>query len=126
MRRDTPKVNTVWTLTKQQFQAKSRRGVTCFTHQRAPLLVNPVLEDHAMKRVIQSTLMLSLLLAPVPALAQADTTTTGTTTTATTSDDGFDWGWLGLLGLLGLAGLRRRDDRPYPAGTTHTTGTGPR
>ncbi len=28
-----------------------------------------------MKRVIQSTLLLSLLLAPVPALAQADTTT---------------------------------------------------
>ncbi|GGL90392.1 hypothetical protein GCM10010840_30550 [Deinococcus aerolatus] len=79
-----------------------------------------------MKRMIQSTLLLSLLLAPVPALAQTDTTTTGTTTTATTSDDGFDWGWLGLLGLLGLAGLRRRDDRTYPAGTTHTTGTGPR
>ena len=30
-----------------------------------------------------------------------------------TSDEGFDWGWLGLLGLIGLAGLRgrKRDDR---------------
>jgi hypothetical protein len=27
------------------------------------------------------------------------------------SNEGTDWGWLGLLGLIGLAGLRRRDDR---------------
>ncbi len=24
------------------------------------------------------------------------------------TDDGFDWGWLGLLGLIGLAGLMKR------------------
>ncbi|CAM4303844.1 WGxxGxxG family protein [Deinococcus marmoris] len=80
-----------------------------------------------MKRFAQSTLLLSLLLAPVSAFAQTDTTTgtTDTTTGTTTStpvntDDGFDWGWLGLLGLAGLAGLRRRDDRAHPTSTTAT------
>ena len=81
-----------------------------------------------MKRFAQSTLLLSVLLAPVSAFAQTDTTTgttdttTGTTTTSTpaNTDDGFDWGWLGLLGLAGLAGLRRRDDRVYPTNTTAT------
>ena len=80
-----------------------------------------------MKRLAQSTLLFSLLLvAPVSAFAQTDTTTDTTTTNtttapATTNDDGFDWGWLGLLGLLGLAGLRRRDDRAYPTSTTGTS-----
>ncbi|WP_424766319.1 WGxxGxxG family protein [Paenibacillus sp. sgz302251] len=27
----------------------------------------------------------------------------------TATDDGFDWGWLGLLGLIGLAGMRSRE-----------------
>ncbi|HEY9700654.1 MAG TPA: WGxxGxxG family protein [Trichocoleus sp.] len=47
----------------------------------------------------------------------ATTTTTGTTADTTPSsdvesNDGFDWGWLGLLGLIGLAGLagKKRDD----------------
>ncbi|MFC3834138.1 WGxxGxxG family protein [Deinococcus rufus] len=74
-------------------------------------------------------LTLTILLAPLPALAQGtDTTTpsgvtdtatpadpsvtdagtaTTTETTDTTQDRGTDWGWLGLLGLAGLAGLRR-------------------
>ena len=42
------------------------------------------------------------------------------------TDDGFDWGWLGLLGLIGLMGLKRRDTHHTTTtrtGTTNTTGT---
>ena len=44
--------------------------------------------------------------------------------TVVTTDDGFDWGWLGLLGLLGLAGLKGRDrDRDRVTHVDHTTTT---
>jgi len=33
----------------------------------------------------------------------------GTRAPTTATDDGTDWGWIGLLGLAGLAGLMRRD-----------------
>ncbi|WP_412027523.1 WGxxGxxG family protein [Deinococcus yunweiensis] len=71
-------------------------------------------------------LTLTILLAPLPALAQDTDTTapTGTSDTVTpvdpnvtdagtvattdaTEERDTDWGWLGLLGLAGLAGLRR-------------------
>jgi MYXO-CTERM domain-containing protein len=44
---------------------------------------------------------------------------------AAATDDGFDWGWLGLLGLIGLAGLAgsRRRHEPVRTTTTGTTGT---
>ncbi|WP_088891409.1 WGxxGxxG family protein [Leptolyngbya ohadii] len=76
---------------------------------------------------------LALSLSVLPATIASATTTTGTTDTTTTTDttavpnttadttpaadvesnDGFDWGWLGLLGLIGLAGLagKKRDDQ---------------
>ena len=67
------------------------------------------------------TLALSLSAMTLPA-AYAQTTTTETTPQVVetqpqvvATDDGFDWGWLGLLGLLGLAGLagrNRRDREP--------------
>lgn len=75
--------------------------------------------------------ILALGLATLPASAQSGTTggtttpggdttvnpttTDSTNTTGTTagtdyrSDDGFDWGWLGLIGLAGLAGLKGKD-----------------
>ncbi|NJM73890.1 MAG: WGxxGxxG-CTERM domain-containing protein [Scytonema sp. RU_4_4] len=68
-----------------------------------------------------SVIALSMALPfSVPASAQTTTdpgatTAPGTTTdTRTYTDDGFDWGWLGLLGLLGLAGLagRKRHEEP--------------
>jgi hypothetical protein len=38
-------------------------------------------------------------------------TTEDTTPTADIeSNDGFDWGWLGLIGLAGLAGLKKREN----------------
>ena len=49
--------------------------------------------------------------------------------TVVTTDDGFDWGWLGLLGLLGLAGLKGRDrdhDRATHIDRTTTTPTTPK
>ena len=44
------------------------------------------------------------------------------------TDDGFDWGWLGLLGLIGLAGLRgrSRDDTTAVRRDTTRTDAGPR
>lgn len=77
-----------------------------------------------MKPFLRTALVAALLLAPVPAFAQTESTdvTTDTTTASTTADrnNDFDWGWLGLIGLAGLAGLRRRDDRPYPTAATST------
>ncbi len=69
-----------------------------------------------MTRTLATTaLALTLLLAPVTASAQDDTTATTATsapeTTTINQSDGFPWGLLGLLGLFGLAGLRRRDAR---------------
>ncbi|HEY9812010.1 MAG TPA: WGxxGxxG family protein [Candidatus Sericytochromatia bacterium] len=73
------------------------------------------------KFVGASVLAASVAVVPLnlPASAQSNTgsnTTTDTTTTTaptqgvdnTSTDDGFDWGWLGLLGLGGLAGLLGR------------------
>lgn len=57
-------------------------------------------------------LSLSVLPSTLPASAQTtdvDPTVPGGTVTEVETDDGFDWGWLGLLGLIGLAGLKKRD-----------------
>ena len=46
--------------------------------------------------------------------------------TAARTDDGTDWGWLGLLGLTGLLGLipkRRRDEADYRATDTASRAT---
>ncbi|PTA69005.1 WGxxGxxG family protein [Deinococcus arcticus] len=84
-----------------------------------------------MKRDAKTALLvLTLALAPVPALAQdtTDTASTDTTTTTTTTEtrdqDGMDWGWLGLLGLAGLAGLSR--PKHTAVHTTTTTNQTPR
>ena len=60
-------------------------------------------------------LIIAAMMAASPVLAQTTAPGTGAATTATSrstaTDDGFDWGWLGLLGLIGLAGLMgRRND----------------
>ena len=47
---------------------------------------------------------------PGPAVAQVPSDTGMARTTTTDTDDGMDWGWIGLLGLAGLLGLRRRAD----------------
>jgi hypothetical protein len=64
------------------------------------------------KLVSVGALSLGLSVLPVVHSASAQDTTTVPDTTADTtpaadveSNDGFDWGWLGLLGLIGLAGL---------------------
>ena len=68
------------------------------------------------KRLAAVATGVGLMLVPISASAQVDTTvpTGSPSTTTAAEDDGFDdWGLLGLLGLLGLAGLagrRRRDD----------------
>jgi MYXO-CTERM domain-containing protein len=65
---------------------------------------------------------LAVLPYALPASAQTNTTPgtgTGGVNTDTTqdtryvrTDDGFDWGWLGLLGLAGLLGLSRKREEP--------------
>jgi MYXO-CTERM domain-containing protein len=75
------------------------------------------------KAVGISALALSTAILPLNthALAQNTTgnstagtsSTTGSGTQTSTTDNGPDWGWLGLLGLIGLAGLFRK--RPEPA-----------
>lgn len=75
------------------------------------------------KLIAAGVLSASVAVLPLnlPASAQSNTgtsSTTDTTTTTTprqgvdntarTTDNGFDWGWLGLLGLVGLAGLMPR------------------
>lgn len=67
------------------------------------------------KLVSVGALSLGLSFLPVVNSASAqDTTGTADTTPAADveSNDGFDWGWLGLLGLIGLAGLagKKHDD----------------
>ncbi|WP_083939111.1 WGxxGxxG family protein [Deinococcus apachensis] len=65
----------------------------------------------------RALLVLTLALAPMPALAQD---TSGTTDTTTNDDNrGFPWGLLGLIGLAGLAGRRREE--PRVVSTTSTT-----
>ncbi|CAN5837888.1 hypothetical protein BH24DEI2_BH24DEI2_18290 [soil metagenome] len=69
-----------------------------------------------LKKVVRGgILVLSLMAVAVPAAyAQTDTTApviVDTPAVVDTTDDGFDWGWLGLLGLLGLAGLGGRNRR---------------
>ena len=68
-----------------------------------------------LKKLIRGgVLALSLMAVVVPAaFAQTDTTTPAVVDTPAVveTDDGFDWGWLGLLGLLGLAGLAGRNRR---------------
>ena len=72
-----------------------------------------------LKKLIRGgVLALSLMVVAVPtAYAQTDATapavvdTTVDTPAVVETDDGFDWGWLGLLGLLGLAGLGGRNRR---------------
>lgn len=64
----------------------------------------------------------------LPASAtDVDPTIPGGTVTEIETDDGFDWGWLGLLGLIGLAGLKglKHDTAPryrdHDRVTTSTT-----
>lgn len=73
---------------------------------------------------VRSVLLASAiaLVAVVPATAQTPSGGAGDTSggynTAGRTDDGTDWGWLGLLGLTGLLGLipkRRRADADYRA-----------
>lgn len=92
------------------------------------------------KLVAAGALSASVAILPLnlPVSAQTNTgtgTTTDTTTTTPrqgvdnivrTTDDGFDWGWLGLLGLIGLAGLMpRKQEEPTryrdPNETSSTT-----
>lgn len=76
-------------------------------------------------------LSFAVLPSTLPASAQTDTDPATTdpaapVDTVVTTDDGFDWGWLGLLGLLGLAGLKGRDhDRATHVERTVTTPTTP-
>jgi MYXO-CTERM domain-containing protein len=79
------------------------------------------------KLIAAGVLSASVAVLPLnlPASAQTNTGTGSTTDTTTTTtprqgvdntyrtDDGFDWGWLGLLGLVGLAGLiPRKHEEP--------------
>ena len=61
------------------------------------------------RRFLISTLFVTALgmASTLPVAAQNNTTSADRTTVRT--DEGRDWGWLGLLGLAGLAGLMRRD-----------------
>jgi len=84
------------------------------------------------------TLSTAILPATMPASAQTTTTPGGTDTQTGIqteqrrdvegTDDGFDWGWLGLIGLAGLFGLagknRRQEPTAYrdPNSTVGTTG----
>lgn len=66
-------------------------------------------------------LLVTLSLAGVTTLpvSAQDTIDDRTGVASRTTDDGFDWGWLGLIGLAGLLGLRGRDDtRRNVTGTT--------
>lgn len=94
--------------------------------------------SHLSKIAGASAIALSMAVMPLtlPASAQTDTapnTAPGTTVetvptdrVAYETDDGFDWGWLGLLGLAGLAGLagrKRQEPTAYrDPNTVSTTG----
>jgi hypothetical protein len=89
--------------------------------------------SNVIKLVGAGALSLSLSALPMVQSASAQDTTgrTGTTSDTTpradvNSNDGFDWGWLGLIGLAGLAGLRgkKRDDNAVRYGEPQTTRTG--
>ena len=58
-----------------------------------------------MKLVRLAVLGAALAAAPTAVLAQDSRPLEGRAAT----DDGNDWGWIGLLGLAGLAGLMRRE-----------------
>lgn len=66
------------------------------------------------------TALLTGTLAIVPLTLQAEAQTNDTGTSTQTNADvrnsdtnqGFDWGWLGLLGLIGLAGLAGKRKEP--------------
>lgn len=68
-----------------------------------------------------SVLILStaILIFTLSSCAPTPVTTVPPTTVAPRvvyTNDGFDWGWLGLIGLFGLAGLsgkKRRDNTRY-------------
>ena len=71
-------------------------------------------------------LSFAVLPSTLPASAQTTTDPVAPIDTVATTDDGFDWGWLGLLGLLGLAGLKGRGrdhDRTTQVDRTTTTPT---
>lgn len=79
---------------------------------------------------VRSVLLASILglVAMIPASAQTPSTSAPGDSSAGYSagrtDDGTDWGWVGLLGLTGLLGLiprRRRAEADYRA--TDTTAT---
>ena len=85
---------------------------------------------HIKKLLRTGALTLSLFAVTLPAAYAQDTTTEVTPQVVETqpqviqTDDGFDWGWLGLLGLLGLAGLagrNRRDREPEVKAYDSTT-----
>lgn len=74
------------------------------------------------KRVNPAAAVMIALSLAMSGGAMAQTDDTVVTTRTVESDDGFDWGWLGLLGLVGLMGLKRRET--HHTGThTGTTGT---
>jgi len=95
------------------------------------------------KLIAAGVLSASVAVLPLnlPASAQSNTGTgtgtgTGSTTDTTTTtprqgvdntyrtDDGFDWGWLGLLGLTGLAGLiPRKQEEPTRYRDPNETGS---
>ena len=71
------------------------------------------------KRTLASgVLVLGLMAVAVPAGHVEAAAPVETTTVET--NDGFDWGWLGLLGLIGLAGLRGRNRVEHVDRTTAT------
>jgi cytochrome oxidase assembly protein ShyY1 len=75
----------------------------------------------------------TLAVVPLTLHAEAQTNDAGTSTQTNTdvsnsdTNQGFDWGWLGLLGLLGLAGLagKRKEPTVY-RDTTHDPNVGTR
>lgn len=60
----------------------------------------------------------TLAIVPLTLRAEAQTNDAGTSTQTNAdvrnsdTNEGFDWGWLGLLGLIGLAGLAGKRKEP--------------
>lgn len=83
-------------------------------------------------KILQASLLIMLLAAAAPAMAQTATAPGANNTTATApggdtsrgtqkvdkNDRDFDMGWLGLIGLGGLAGLMGRNRRTHTADVT--------